>query len=109
IAPAPSQRRRVEAGLRCAFHAGLAETEPELIFQPPVPLDQRELVMEAVRIGQKAGRLQRQPAHRIVAGDVPAQAERVSARRWRGGAEIVDVAIAERVRYAWLGMGLAEL
>ena len=100
IAHAPAQRRGVDAGLRCALHAVLAETEAELIFQPPVPLDQRELVMEAVRIGQKPRRLQRQAAHRIVAGDVLAQAERVGARRRRGGAEIVHVAIAERVRYA---------
>ena len=67
---------RVDAGRLRAVQAMLAEAEAEQAVEPAVRLHQREFVVEAVRVGQEARRLQREADDRIVVGRRPCRARR---------------------------------
>ena len=104
-----AQRFQSMPARRRPLSAMRAEAEAELIVEPGVRTIERELVMIAVRIGQKSRRLQRQAAHRIGTGHVGGERDRVGARLRRRRTKVVDVAIAERIGDGSVGMAHSEL
>ena len=86
----------------------IAEAETKAAVEPSVWLHHREFVVIAVSIWQKAGCLERDARDSIVVRYIPAERDGILAGFGSGGAETVDVAVAESVPDRRMRMELAQ-